>query len=105
MPASSQTAGPPTTTFEATKPEPDLVRAALEKAGSDDAVMVGDTPWDVEAACRAGVETVCPITGGFSEQELREAGAQVVLDSVEQLRGHLDEVLRVTKNGALPLSL
>jgi phosphoglycolate phosphatase-like HAD superfamily hydrolase len=67
--------------------------------------MVGDTPWDVEAACRAGVETVCPITGGFSEQELREAGAQVVLDSVEQLRGHLDEVLRVTKNGALPLSL
>ena len=35
---------------EATKPEPDLVRAALDKAGADEAVMVGDTPWDIEAA-------------------------------------------------------
>jgi HAD superfamily hydrolase (TIGR01509 family) len=43
---------------EATKPEPDLVRAAFEKAGTDDAVMVGDTPWDVEAARKAGVGTV-----------------------------------------------
>ena len=40
---------------ESTKPEPDLVRAAMEKAGNDDAVMVGDTTWDVEAAGRAGI--------------------------------------------------
>jgi HAD superfamily hydrolase (TIGR01549 family) len=75
---------------EATKPEPDLVRAALEKAGTEDAVMVGDTPWDVEPARKAGVETICVITGGFSEQELREAGAVAVFESVEQLRGQLD---------------
>jgi len=75
---------------EATKPEPDLVRAALEKAGADDAIMIGDTRWDVEAARKAGVETVTVITGGFSAQELEEAGAVAVYDSVEELRLHLD---------------
>jgi HAD superfamily hydrolase (TIGR01549 family) len=76
---------------EQTKPEPDLVHAALEKAGVDDAVMVGDTPWDVEAASKAGMETVTVITGGFSEQELRDAGAVAVFESVEELRKRLDE--------------
>ena len=76
---------------EATKPEPDLVQAALEKAGSDDSTMLGDTPWDVEAARKAGVETVCLITGGFSEEELFEAGAAAVFESLDELRTHLDE--------------
>ena len=76
---------------EATKPEPDLVQAALEKAGTEDPTMLGDTPWDVEAARKAGLETVCLVTGGFSEQELREAGAAAVFESVEELRGRLDE--------------
>jgi HAD superfamily hydrolase (TIGR01509 family) len=76
---------------EATKPEPDLVRAALEKAGTDAGVMVGDTPWDIESARKAGLETVTVITGGFSEQELRDAGAAGVYESVEELRGPLDE--------------
>jgi HAD superfamily hydrolase (TIGR01549 family) len=76
---------------ESTKPEPDLVRAALDKAGTGDAVMVGDTPWDIEAARKAGVATVCVITGGFSEQELREAGAAAVFESVEDLRRRLGE--------------
>ena len=76
---------------EATKPSPDLVRAALAKADTDDAVMVGDTPWDIEAAGNAGLETVTVITGGFSEQELRDAGAAAVFDSVAELRHHLDE--------------
>src|SRR5690348_5979607 len=50
---------------ETTKPAPDLVEAAREKAGGGDAVMVGDTPWDVKAAARAGVETIAVLTGGF----------------------------------------
>jgi HAD superfamily hydrolase (TIGR01509 family) len=75
---------------KATKPEPDLVHAALEKAGTEDAVMVGDTPWDVEAARKGGIETICVITGGFSEQELRDAGAVAVYESVEELRQELD---------------
>jgi HAD superfamily hydrolase (TIGR01509 family) len=76
---------------DATKPEPDLVLAALEKAGTRDAVMVGDTPWDIEAARKVGVETVCVITGGWSEQELRDAGAAAVFESVEELRERLGE--------------
>jgi len=51
--------------------------------------MVGDTPWDVEAARRAGVETICVITGGFSRQELEEAGAAAVFESVDELRRNL----------------
>ena len=76
---------------EATKPEPDLVKAAMEKAGNDDAVMVGDTTWDCEAAKRAGIQTVTVLTGGFSEAELRDAGAVAVFHSIEELRGALDD--------------
>src|SRR4051812_39833602 len=77
---------------EATKPEPDLVKAAIEKAGNpDEAVMVGDSTWDCEAAKRAGIETVAVLTGGFSDEELRDAGAAVVFESIEELRRKIGE--------------
>ena len=78
---------------EATKPEPDLVRSALEKAGGADgqAVMIGDTPWDIEAAKRAGVPTLAVLTGGFGVDELREAGALDVFESVGELRTKLEQ--------------
>jgi HAD superfamily hydrolase (TIGR01509 family) len=76
---------------EATKPQPDLVQAALDKAGTDEGVMVGDTTWDCEAAKRAGVPAVTVLTGGFSAAELRDAGAVAVYHSIEELRGALDE--------------
>jgi HAD superfamily hydrolase (TIGR01549 family) len=76
---------------ESTKPEPDLVHAAVEKAGEGDAVMVGDSTWDCLAAKRAGLETVAVLTGGFSEQELLDAGAACVYESIEELRGRLSE--------------
>ena len=76
---------------EATKPEPDLVVAAVEKAGGGDAVMVGDSTWDCEAATRAGLDTIAVLTGGFSEAELRAAGALAVYSSIEELRDSLDE--------------
>jgi HAD superfamily hydrolase (TIGR01509 family) len=78
---------------ENTKPQPDLVNAALKRAEGrpDDAVMVGDTPWDVQAAKDAGVETLTVRTGGFGDDELREAGAIAVYESVAQLRSKLDE--------------
>ena len=73
-----------------TKPAPDLVRSALDKAGGDDdAVMVGDTPWDVKAAAKAGVPTVAVLTGGFSAAELRDAGAVEVFENMEDLRSGL----------------
>ena len=53
--------------------------------------MVGDSTFDCDAAKRAGIETVGVLTGGFSEQELREAGAVVVFKSIEELRESLDE--------------
>jgi HAD superfamily hydrolase (TIGR01549 family) len=75
---------------EETKPEPDLVQAAVEKAGGGDAVMVGDSTYDCEAAKRAGLETVAVLTGGFSEEELLDAGATQVFDSIVALRDSLD---------------
>ena len=71
---------------ERTKPEPDLVAAAVEKAGGGDAVMLGDSVWDCESARRAGVPTVGVLTGGFSESELLEAGAACVFLSLVELR-------------------
>jgi HAD superfamily hydrolase (TIGR01509 family) len=78
---------------ERTKPKPDLVLAALEKAGGepDDAVMIGDSVWDCRAADGAGTRSIGVLTGGFSEQELREAGASKVFTSVDDLRKHLAE--------------
>ena len=78
---------------EHTKPSPDLVHAALEKAGGEPgaAVMVGDTPWDVRSAGEAGVPTIAVITGGFSEAELRDGGAVAVFESVAELGERLDE--------------
>jgi HAD superfamily hydrolase (TIGR01509 family) len=71
---------------ERTKPEPDLVKAAVEKAGGGPAVMVGDSTWDCKAAAGAGVETIGVLTGGFSEAELRDAGAIAVFSSLPELR-------------------
>jgi HAD superfamily hydrolase (TIGR01549 family) len=76
---------------EATKPEPDLVEAALDRVGGGAAVMIGDSTWDCEAAKRAGVETLAVLTGGFSEQELRDAGASAVFHSIEDLRRRLSD--------------
>ena len=78
---------------ESTKPAPDLIHAAMARVDGDpgDAVMVGDTPWDVKAAAGAGVCTLAVMTGGFSEAELREAGAAEVYESVAELTGRLDD--------------
>jgi HAD superfamily hydrolase (TIGR01549 family) len=75
----------------ATKPEPDLVAAAIDKAGGGRAVMVGDSVWDCKAATRAAVETIGVLTGGFAGSELSDAGAAAVFESVEELRSGLDE--------------
>jgi phosphoglycolate phosphatase-like HAD superfamily hydrolase len=75
---------------EQTKPKPDLVLAALEKAGGGDAVMIGDSVWDCEAAKRAKLKSIGVLTGGFSREELTEAGAAEVHESIVQLRRELD---------------
>jgi HAD superfamily hydrolase (TIGR01549 family) len=75
---------------DSTKPEPDLVHAAMEKVGADSGLMIGDTRWDCRAAARAGIPAVAVLTGGFGEAELREAGAVDVFTGIEELREGLD---------------
>lgn len=76
---------------EQTKPDPDLVKTALEKAGGGNAVMIGDSVWDVEAANRAGIPTIAIRTGGFGHDELVEAGAARVFESIHDLLEEIDE--------------
>jgi HAD superfamily hydrolase (TIGR01549 family) len=77
---------------EETKPAPDLVQVALKKlGGGTDAVMVGDSTWDCEAAENAGIKTIAVRTGGFGVDELRESGAVAVFDSMGELLDGLDD--------------
>ncbi len=78
---------------EHSKPAPDIFEAALKKLDLDPerTLVVGDTPWDVEAAAKLGVKTVCVLTGGSSEEQLEEAGAIAVYEDVAQLLAELDE--------------
>ena len=79
---------------ETTKPAPDLVEAALKKAGGkDEAVMLGDSTYDCEAAARAGVPTIGLLTGGYSREELAQAGAKAVHRRLPDVIEHLDELL------------
>jgi HAD superfamily hydrolase (TIGR01509 family) len=81
---------------ERTKPHPDLIHVALEKAGDGGpAVMVGDSTWDVKAAEAAGIPTLAVLTGGFSEEELREAGAAGVVKSIGELRKDRSALARI----------
>lgn len=79
---------------EQTKPAPDLVAVALEAVGAEASasLMVGDTPYDCEAAQRAGVDCVAVLTGGFPAADLREAGALRLFESLEELRSALGEL-------------
>jgi HAD superfamily hydrolase (TIGR01509 family) len=74
-----------------TKPAPDLIEAALERAGTRNAIVIGDTTWDVEAAGRAGIPAIGVLTGGFARAELSEAGAIEVYESVMDLHRRIDE--------------
>jgi HAD superfamily hydrolase (TIGR01549 family) len=87
---------------EQTKPDPELVQTALDKYGSGGpALMIGDSTWDVKAAKAAGVPTLALLTGGFSEAELRDAGAVEVKRSLVTLREEgMDAVLALACPGS-----
>ncbi len=62
---------------EESKPNPDIFEAALERLDgieAADAIVIGDTPYDAEAASKAGVRTIGLLSGGWTAEELREAG-------------------------------
>jgi HAD superfamily hydrolase (TIGR01549 family) len=79
---------------EETKPAPDLIQTAMGKMDTSSAVMIGDSVWDAEAAERAGIGTYAVRTGGFSVEELTDAGAKKVYDSLGDLHADLDRVVR-----------
>jgi HAD superfamily hydrolase (TIGR01549 family) len=71
------------------KPAPDLLQQGLELLGTDDAVMIGDSVWDGEAAERAGLPFIALLCGGTSEQALTAAGAAEVWSDPRHLVEHL----------------
>lgn len=77
---------------ERSKPDSDLVTCALQRFGlpPEDAVFVGDTPYDVEAARRAGVDTVALRSGGWADDALR--GAIAIFDDPADLLEHIEQV-------------
>lgn len=73
---------------ESSKPNPDIFLAALERLGNPDparCLVVGDTPYDIEAARKAGMRTVAVLCGGFSRESLEEAGALALFQSPSEL--------------------
>ena len=70
---------------DGSKPEPDLIEVTLDALGTRRAVLLGDTPYDVESAGRAGLSCIALRSGGYSEAELVEAGAVLVVDAPEDL--------------------
>ena len=77
---------------EQTKPAPDLVQIAMSKVDSDSAIMIGDSTWDALAAGKLAITAYAVRTGGFSDTELREAGAVEVYDSLADLQADLDQL-------------
>ncbi|MEZ0494539.1 HAD family hydrolase [Kineococcus sp. TBRC 1896] len=75
---------------DATKPAPDLLQVALERVSGRSGVLLGDSVWDCEAAKNAGMGSLAVRTGGFSAEELADAGASAVFDSLPELIESLD---------------
>jgi HAD superfamily hydrolase (TIGR01509 family) len=79
---------------ERSKPFPDIFQAALAKLqglGPDEVVVVGDTPYDAEAARNAQMKSIGVLSGGFAEQALREAGCTAIYRGPEDLLHRFDK--------------
>ena len=87
---------------ENTKPDPDLIAAAVEKAGGGPAVTFGDSTWDALSAGRLGLPAVLVRTGGFGTDELRAAGAAEVYESLTDVTADLDRLLRLATEPRRP---
>jgi HAD superfamily hydrolase (TIGR01509 family) len=75
------------------KPDPDIVRAAIDESGiaSSDLIMIGDTPYDIEAAGRAKLRTIAFLSGGWTKEALK--GAVEVYTDPADLLSHYDSSL------------
>jgi phosphoglycolate phosphatase-like HAD superfamily hydrolase len=73
------------------KPDPDVVQAALDrlKMSADEVVMLGDTPYDIQAAGKVGIHVIAFRCGGFKDEDLK--GALAIYDDAADLLAHYDE--------------
>jgi membrane protein len=81
---------------ESSKPCPDIFEAALGRVApltAEDVLVIGDSPWDVKAASRAGLRTLGFRSGGFADEVLEEAGACALYDGAEDLLERFDSSL------------
>lgn len=80
---------------ERSKPHPDIFQAALEKLAltPDRAIIIGDTPYDAEAARKAGIASIGVLCGGFAEQDIRSAGASRIYADLRDLLANIDDWL------------
>jgi len=80
------------------KPDPDIVEAAIEESGIEAAnlVMIGDTPYDIEAAGRAGIRAIGFRSGGWGDEALR--GAVEIYDGPADLLARYDDSLLGKRN-------
>lgn len=82
-----------TTEVESSKPEPDVFLVTLDKLGniaSDRVIVVGDTPYDAVAAAKANLRMIGVLSGGFSEENLRQAGCIAIYQNIADLLAHYD---------------
>ncbi len=82
---------------EDSKPAPDLLQVAVDKVSGTSAIKIGDSVWDCRAADEAGVPAVAVLTGGFSRDELLDAGASLVFASLAELQADLDSVVEAVR--------
>lgn len=78
---------------ESSKPDPDIFQSALQKLGvaPDHAIAIGDTPYDAQAAAKAGMRSIGVLCGGFTEQSLLDAGCCAVYPGPAALLACLDQ--------------
>ncbi len=79
---------------DSSKPAPDIFEAALHKlkdVDASEALVVGDTPYDVQAAVKIGLRTIGVLSGGFPEQDLRDAGCIAIYRDPADILSHYDE--------------
>jgi HAD superfamily hydrolase (TIGR01509 family) len=79
---------------EHSKPCPDIFQAALarlEGVAPEEAIVIGDTPYDVQAAAGAGMTAIGLLSGGFSEESLRDAGAIEIYTDIAELLERYDD--------------
>jgi HAD superfamily hydrolase (TIGR01549 family) len=85
---------------ESSKPAPDLLQVALDRVEAEAGLLIGDSVWDCAAAGKAGIPCVALLSGGFSEAELRAAGAVAVFASLPDLRAELGSLSPGRRSGS-----